>query len=194
MLVGKAFLGMLGAILAVVVLGALLFIPKYNSLVSGEEAIDSKWAQVENQLQRRFDLIPNLVETVKGFAQQERDILAEISDARTKYGTASNMEETAEADAELTSALGRLLVIVENYPDLKSDANFRQLMDELAGTENRLAVAREDYNNEVQKYNSNVRKFPGNIIAGMFGFEQRDYFKADSGAEKAPKVDFGGDD
>lgn len=191
---GKAFIGVFGAIIGVLLLGALLFVPKYNSLVSGEEAIDSKWAQVENQLQRRFDLIPNLVESVKGFASQEREILAEISQARTKYGAASNVEETAEADAELTSALGRLLVIVESYPNLKSDANFRQLMDELAGTENRLAVAREDYNNEVQAYNSNIRKFPGNIIAGMFGFEQRHYFEADSGAKQAPKVNFGGND
>ena len=191
---GKAFIGVFGAIIGVILLGALLFIPKYNGLVSGEEAIDSKWAQVENQLQRRFDLIPNLVETVKGFAAQEREIIAEVTQARTKYGAASNIEETAEADSELTNALGRLLVVVENYPELKSDANFRQLMDELSGTENRLAFAREDYNNEVQVFNSNVRKFPGNIIAGMFGFERKDYYEIEADANSKPIIDFGGDE
>jgi LemA protein len=191
---GKGLLSIVIGIVVVIGICLLLVVPKYNSLVNGEEAVDSKWAQVENQLQRRFDLIPNLVETVKGFAAQEKEILTEIADARTKYGAASNVEESAEAEAELSGALSRLLVIVENYPDLKSDANFRQLMDELAGTENRLAVAREDYNNQVQSFNSNVRKFPGNVIASVFGFEKREYFESDDRATEVPTVDFGGDD
>lgn len=194
MKMGKGVLGVIIGIVVVIGICLLLIVPKYNSLVNGEEAIDSKWAQVENQLQRRFDLIPNLVETVKGFASQEKEILTEIANARTKYGSASSVEESAEAEAELSGALSRLLVVVENYPDLKSDANFRQLMDELAGTENRLAVAREDYNNQVQSFNSNVRKFPGNIIASIFGFEKRDYFEANDGASEVPNVDFGGDE
>ena len=188
----KGLLGIVGVFFAIIIVGALIFVPSYNGFVDREEAVESKWAQVENQLQRRFDLIPNLVESVKGFAAQEKEVLGAISEARTKYGGAGTVEEVAEANSELSGALSRLLVVVENYPELKSDVNFRQLMDELAGTENRLAVAREDYNNEVQQFNSKVRKFPGSIIASMFGFEKKDYFEAATGAEKAPSVDFGG--
>ncbi|TKI46273.1 LemA family protein [Lysinibacillus tabacifolii] len=176
----------------VIILGvfALLFIPKYNSLVTAEENVDSKWAQVENQLQRRYDLIPNLVESVKGYAKHEQEVIASITEARAQLGNAQTPEQQAIANDALNGALGRLLVVVENYPNLKADANFRQLMDELAGTENRLAVAREDYNNEVQGFNKIVKRFPGNVVAGMFGFEQKEYFKAAAGAEKAPAVDF----
>lgn len=170
---------------------ALLFIPKYNSLVTAEESVDSKWAQVENQLQRRYDLIPNLVESVKGYANHEKEVIASITEARAQMGSAQSPKEQAVANDALNGALSRLLVVVENYPNLKADANFRQLMDELAGTENRLAVAREDYNNEVQIFNKTVKRFPGNFIAGMFGFEQKEYFKAAAGAEKAPSIDFG---
>ena len=169
-------------------------VPKYNSLVTGEEQIDARWAQVENQLQRRFDLIPNLVETAKGYAAHEEQVFTDIANARTKYGGASTVGEVADANNELTGALSRLLVITENYPNLKANQQFTQLMDELAGTENRLAVAREDYNEVVRTFNSDVRSFPGNLIAGMFGFEKKDYFEAVSGAETAPSVDFGGDD
>lgn len=183
-------LGPIGIIIIILVLLALLFIPKYNSLVTAEESVDSKWAQVENQLQRRYDLIPNLVESVKGYAKHEQDIIASISEARSQMGNARSPEEQALANDALNGALSRLLVVVENYPNLKADANFRQLMDELAGTENRLAVAREDYNNEVQTFNKNVKRFPGNLIAGMFGFEQKEYFKATAGSEKAPSIDF----
>jgi len=186
----KKVLGPIGIIIIILVLLALLFIPKYNSLVTAEESVDSKWAQVENQLQRRYDLIPNLVESVKGYAKHEQDIIASISEARSQMGNARSPEEQAVANDALNSALSRLLVVVENYPNLKADANFRQLMDELAGTENRLAVAREDYNNEVQTFNKNVKRFPGNLIAGMFGFEQKEYFKATAGSEKAPSIDF----
>lgn len=186
----KKLLGPIGIIFIILVVIALLFIPKYNRLVTAEENIDSKWAQVENQLQRRYDLIPNLVESVKGYANHEQEVIANITEARAQMGNASSPEEQAVANDALTGALSRLLVVVENYPNLKADANFRQLMDELAGTENRLAVAREDYNNEVQQFNKHVKRFPGNLIAGMFGFEQKEYFKAAAGADKAPSIDF----
>ncbi|EFI68765.1 LemA family protein [Lysinibacillus sp. HST-98] len=186
----KKLLGPIGIIVIILVVIALLFIPKYNSLVTAEENVDSKWAQVENQLQRRYDLIPNLVESVKGYANHEQEVIANITEARAQMGNASSPEEQAVANDALTGALSRLLVVVENYPNLKADANFRQLMDELAGTENRLAVAREDYNNEVQQFNKQVKRFPGNLMAGMFGFEQKQYFKAAAGADKAPSIDF----
>ena len=181
----------IGGLVIVLIIAALLVIPKYNNLVSGEETVDAKWAQVENQLQRRFDLIPNLVETAKGYAAHEEQVFTQIAEARTQYGGASTVEEAAAANDELSGALSRLLVIVENYPDLKANQQFKQLMDELAGTENRLAVAREDYNEEVRQFNGDVRSFPGNLIAGLFGFEQKDYFEAAAGAETAPSVDFG---
>ncbi|MGR6903743.1 LemA family protein [Lysinibacillus sp. BSL11] len=186
----KKLLGPIGIIVIILVVIALLFIPKYNSLVTAEENVDSKWAQVENQLQRRYDLIPNLVESVKGYANHEQEVIANITEARAQMGSASSPKEQAVANDALTGALSRLLVVVENYPNLKADANFRQLMDELAGTENRLAVAREDYNNEVQQFNKHVKRFPGNLMAGMFGFEQKEYFKAAAGADKAPSIDF----
>ena len=177
-------------IIAIIVIALLLIVPKYNSLVNGEEQIDASWAQVENQLQRRFDLIPNLVQTVKGYAAHEEEVFTRIADARTRYGGAATVEEAAEANDDLSSALSRLLVVVENYPDLKADAQFTQLMDELSGTENRLTVARQDYNEVVRAFNRDVRSFPGNLIAGMFGFEKKAYFEAASGAETAPSVNF----
>ncbi|MEY9975808.1 LemA family protein [Lysinibacillus sp. RC79] len=187
----KKIFGPIGIIVIILVVLALLFIPKYNSLVTAEESVDSKWAQVENQLQRRYDLIPNLVESVKGYANHEKEVITSITEARAQMGSAHSPKEQAVANDALNGALSRLLVVVENYPNLKADANFRQLMDELAGTENRLAVAREDFNNEVQAFNKTVKRFPGNLIAGMFGFEQKEYFKAAVGAEKAPSIDFG---
>ncbi|MEA0553626.1 LemA family protein [Lysinibacillus irui] len=186
----KKSFGPIAVIVIIFVVIALLFIPKYNSLVSAEENVDSKWAQVENQLQRRFDLIPNLVESVKGYANHEQEVITSITEARAQMGSANSPQEQAVANDALTGALSRLLVVVENYPNLKADANFRQLMDELAGTENRLAVAREDYNNEVQQFNKHVKRFPGNLVAGMFGFEQKEYFKVAAGADKAPSIDF----
>ena len=188
----KKIFGPIGIIVIILVVLSLLFIPKYNSFVTAEESVDSKWAQVENQLQRRYDLIPNLVESVKGYANHEKEVIASITEARAQMGSAQSPKEQAVANDALNGALSRLLVVVENYPNLKADANFRQLMDELAGTENRLAVAREDYNNEVQAFNKTVKRFPGNLIAGMFGFEQKEYFKAAAGAEKAPSIDFSG--
>lgn len=180
-------------VVAIIALIAALLIPSYNGFVDSDENVNQAYAQVENQLQRRVDLIPNLVNTVKGFAEQEREILTEIADARARLAGADSPSEQAEADGELAGALSRLLVIVENYPDLKSDANFRQLMDELAGTENRLAVARQDYNEAVSLHNRKVNRMPGKLIAGVFGFDEREYFEAKDGAEEAPEVDFGSD-
>ncbi|MBG9692592.1 LemA family protein [Lysinibacillus sp. fkY74-1] len=186
----KKWFGPIGIIVLMLIVFALVLIPKYNSLVAAEENVDSKWAQVENQLQRRYDLIPNLVESVKGYTNHEQQVIADITNARAQMGNANSPAQQAVANDTLTGALSRLLVVVENYPNLKADANFRQLMDELAGTENRLAVAREDYNNEVQQFNKHVKRFPGNLMAGMFGFEQKEYFKATAGAEQAPAIDF----
>jgi LemA protein len=146
---------------------------------------------VENQLQRRADLIPNLVATVKGYAAHEETILSNIADARSRLVGAQGAADKAAANEELNTALSRLLVVVENYPNLKADANFRQLQDELAGTENRLAVARKDYNDSVQVFNAKIKTFPNVIWAGMLGFEPREYFKAEAAAKSSPKVDFG---
>jgi len=162
----------------------------YNKFTSQEEGIKAQWGQVENQLQRRNDLIPNLVETVKGYAQQERDVFQAVADARAKMAGATNpAERIAAANAE-SSALARLLVVVENYPQLKSNETFARLMDELAGTENRLAQERMRYNEKLQEYNTLRRKFPSNITASLFGFKEYPYFDAPKEAESVPKVDF----
>jgi LemA protein len=163
----------------------------YNKFVSQEESIKTQWAQVENQLQRRNDLIPNLVEATKGFAQQERDVFQSIADSRAKLAGASTPEQKIQAANEQSSALARLLVVVENYPVLKSNETFARLMDELAGTENRIAVERMRYNEAIQAYNTSRRQFPANITASIFGFKG-DYplFAAPEAAKVAPKVDF----
>jgi len=162
----------------------------YNRFTSQEEAIKSAWAEVQNQLQRRNDLIPNLVETVKGFATQEREIFTAVAEARSRLLSAKSPEEQIEAANKQTAALGRLLAIAENYPQLKSDVNFQRLMDELAGTENRLAVARRRYNETAQQYNALRRSFPANVTAKAFGFKEYPYFEAPPEAQKLPKVDF----
>jgi LemA protein len=162
----------------------------YNSLISMNENINGKWAQVENQLQRRSDLIPNLVNTVKGYATHEQQAIQAIADARAKMGGAQGPAAKAEANGELSSALSRLMVVVENYPNLKADANFRALMDELSGTENRLAVARKDYNDAVQVYNANIQQVPTVIYARLLGFGPKEYFKADEGAKQVPQVKY----
>jgi LemA protein len=162
----------------------------YNRFTAQEEAIKAQWGQVENQLQRRSDLIPNLVETVKGFAQQEKDVIQSVTDARAKMaGATTPAERIAAANAE-SSALARLLVVVENYPQLKSNETFARLMDELAGTENRLATERMRYNERLQEYNTLRRRFPSNVTAKIFGFEEYPYFDAPESATAAPKVDF----
>ena len=186
----KRFSWLIG-ILVVVVLLAIMIIPSYNGLVNKEEDVNQAYAQIENQLQRRLDLMPNLVNTVKGYASQEKDVIQSISDARANLAGAATPADQATANDQLTNALNRLLVVVENYPDLKSNTTFQQLMDELAGTENRISVARKDYNDTVSGYNRSVKRFPGSIIAGVFGFDEIEYFKASEGAEQAPTVDFG---
>jgi LemA protein len=163
----------------------------YNAFVSQEEAIKAQWAQVENQLQRRNDLIPNLVETVKGIAQQERDVFGQIADSRAKLAGAQTPEQTIQAANEQSTALARLLVIVENYPQLRSNEQFARLMDELSGTENRIAVERMRYNERVQQYNTSRRQFPSNVTAGIFGFKEYPLFDAPPEAERVPQVNFG---
>jgi LemA protein len=162
----------------------------YNRFTAQEEAIKAQWGQVENQLQRRNDLIPNLVETVKGYAQQEQEVFGQIADARAKMaGATTPAERIAAANAE-SSALARLMVVVENYPQLRSNETFNRLMDELAGTENRLAQERGRYNERLQEYNSLRRRFPSNITAAIFGFDEYPYFDAPESAQAVPKVDF----
>jgi LemA protein len=163
----------------------------YNGLVKSRESVDGQQATINTQLQRRLDLIPNLVNTVKGYASHENEIIKQVSEARSKLAGAQNMSDKATANAELGSALNRLLVISENYPELKANTQFTQLQDELAGTENRFAVARNDYIAEAKKYNQQIKTFPKVIIAGMFGFSPVDYFQADANAKNAPTVDFG---
>ena len=188
--------GMLGClivgaalVLILLVLGGAL-IGRYNGMVTANEAIDGAWAQVENVLQRRSDLIPNLVETVKGFAAQEKEIFTNVADARGRLAGAASPREAAAANAGLTSALGRLLAIAENYPNLKSNENFIRLQDELAGSENRIAVERRHYNETVRLYNTSVKRFPNNFLAGMFNFGEREYFEAEETAKEAPEVEF----
>ena len=162
----------------------------YNKFVSQEEAIKAQWAQVENQLQRRNDLIPNLVETTKGFAQHEESVYKDIADARARLLAAKSPEETIAAANQQTSALGRLLAVVENYPQLKANEQFNRLMDELAGTENRLAVERMRYNERVQEYNTSRRQFPANLTAKLFSFKEYPFFQAPPEAKGVPKVNF----
>ncbi|ARJ38355.1 LemA family protein [Sporosarcina sp. P21c] len=189
----KKLAGPLIAIIVLVIIAAIMIVPSYNKLVNLDEDVNQSYAQIETQLQRRVDLIPNLVNTVKGYASHEKEVLENIANARSKMAGAQGPEEQAAADSELSSALSRLLVVVENYPDLKANQNFQQLMDELAGTENRIAVARKDYNDVVSVFNRTVKRFPGKIVASIFGFDEKEYFKAVEGAQQPPSVDFGDD-
>lgn len=189
----KKILGPIAVIVIILAVMAMVLVPSYNKFVNLEEDVDKAYAQVENQLQRRLDLIPNLVNTVKGFASHEKEIISDIADSRAKLAGAKGPEDQAAANTELSGALSRLLVVVENYPDLKANENFRQLMDELSGTENRLSVARKDYNDVVSTYNRQVKRFPGKIVASIFGYDEKEYFKADAAANEAPEVDFGDD-
>jgi LemA protein len=175
----------------VVLIGLTLSGCSYNKFTTQEEAIKGAWGEVNNQLQRRNDLIPNLVETVKGYASQEKEILTRIADSRAKLAGAKTPQETITAANEQSSALARLLVVVENYPNLKSDAQFQRLSDELAGTENRIAVARGRYNERIQEYNTTRRRFPSNLTAKMFGFQEYPYFEVPPEARQVPKVNFG---
>jgi len=179
------------AVIIILAIGAYSFFAgNYNKFVSLDQAVKSSWAQVENQLQRRFDLIPNLVETVKGYAKQEKDVMVQVTEARAKVGGAGNVPDKINANNELSGALSRLMVVVEKYPDLKSNQNFMHLQDELAGTENRIAVERMRYNEAVKIYNQAIKSFPANLLAGMFGFKPATFFEAPKEAKEAPKVKF----
>lgn len=182
-------------IIGIIVLLALIIggscVGKYNQIVTLDESVETAWSQVENVLQRRFDLIPNLVNTVKGYAEHEKEVFIKVTEARAKVGGAQTRAEKIDANNQLTAALSRLLLVVERYPDLKANQNFLALQDELAGTENRIAVERRRYNDAVRVYNTFVRRFPNNLIAGIFGYSKEDvYFKAAEGAKEAPKVEF----
>lgn len=176
------------AVLGIILIPALTLIGYYNSFVTKQQAIDAQWAQVESQYQRRYDLIPNLVNSAKGYMEYEGTVLQDITEARSAWVNAENTEEKVKATNEFESALERLLVVVENYPDLKASQPVQSLMDELAGTENRIAVERMRYNEKVREYNTAIMKFPGNMIANMFGFGAKTYFEAREGAEEAPEV------
>ena len=185
----KGLIGV-GVFAAIVILVVAFFFEKYNTMVSLNEKIDSKYSDIDTYLQRRADLIPNLVNSVKGIMSHEQEAINKVTEARTKLVNASDITEKANADSELTKALNNFLVVVENYPDLKASANFTTLMDELSGSENRIATARKDYNDAVNEYNAFIKKIPNSIIANMFNFKEREYFKATENANEVPQVSF----
>lgn len=185
--------------IGVIVVIVLWAISGYNSLVNMDEGVTNKWSNVETQYQRRADLIPNLVNTVKGYAKHEQQTLEAVMQARSQATqvkidpsncTPEQLAAYQKAQGDVTSALGKLLAITENYPDLKANQNFLELQSQLEGTENRITVARKDFNDAANVYNTSIRRFPKNILAGIFGFEKHAYFEAEAGAEKAPKVEF----
>ena len=175
-------------ILVIVALLAIYAFSSYNSLVTLNEKADAQWAQVETQYQRRLDLVPNLVNSVKGILTQEQTVFGDIAEARSRYSNAGTPNERAAAATQVESSLGRLLAIVESYPQLNSSANVQDLMAQLEGTENRVSVERNRYNEQVRNYNTNIKRFPKNMMAGIYGFGVRDYFESASGAENAPEV------
>ena len=188
-------MGKTGKIILLVVAALVLVVgfqscSRYNSLVAGDEEVKTAWAQVQTVLKRRADLVPNLVNTVKGYAAHEQETLTAVVEARAKVTQAQTVPEQLQANSALSSALGRLMVVVERYPELKANQNFLQLQDELAGTENRIATERRRYNQVVKNYNLLVRRFPGNIYAGLFGFDRAQPFEAPEADQEAPKVDF----
>lgn len=183
--------GILIAIIALIVIALLMIVPTYNRLAGRRESVNQAYAQVQNVVQRRADLIPNLVNTVKGYTDHESDTLKEVTNARAGVQNAKNPKELAEANDQLTRAIGDINVVVEAYPDLKADTQFVQLMDELAGSENRISTERKNYNEAVQAYNTDIRRFPTNLIAKFTGYDPAEYFKADASAQEAPKVNFG---
>lgn len=177
-------------IIVVLVVIAVFLGGMYNGLVQQNEEVDSAWAQVENVLKKRADLIPNLVETVKGYAKHEEDIFVKVTEARSKVLDANTPEQAAEANAELTKAIGDINVVVENYPELKANENFMALQAELSSIENELSTERMRYNDKVKVYNQDVKRFPKKIIAGMFGFSPKEYFQISEADKETPKVDF----
>jgi LemA protein len=186
--------GALIVVLVLLVLGGVVAVPvvtSYNQLVAEKNDINERWAEVDNTMKRRADLIPNLVETVKGYAKQEQTVIGEVTTARAALLGAQSPEQKIAANTQLSSAIGRLLVLQENYPQLKSNENFQRLMDELSRSENRIALARHDYNVALRRYNTDVELFPKNITASMFGFQQNEsYFRADEEEKKVPSVRF----
>jgi LemA protein len=178
------------AIILVAVLAVAYVATTYNRYIALEEDVISKWSQVDNQLERRFDLIPNLVESVKGVTKQEQAVFGEIANARSRYAGASTLADRTAAATEVNSALARLLVITENYPQLKSSEAFISLMTQLEGTENRLSVARKDYNDSVQVLNTNIKRFPSNLVASLFNIEPKPYFEIKDEAKQNPEVKF----
>ena len=187
-------------VVAVVVLGIFMWVKStYNGLVTKQESVESAWSQVENVYQRRADLVPNLVATVKGYAAHEKETLEGVVNARSKATQMTidpteldeeSLKKFQSAQGELGNAIGRLLMITENYPDLKANENFKELQAQLEGTENRITVERQKFNESAKEYNTQIRHFPANIIAGMFGFDRKPYFEAKEGADEAPKVEF----
>src|SRR5665648_139602 len=182
--------GVLSAIIIILLLTGGWFLSTYNGFVTAEERVDGSWAQVESQYQRRADLIPNLVSTVKGYASHEESVLTEITAARSQWGAAATQQSKMEAAGSMDSAISRLLLVVENYPNLTANENFLALQAQLEGTENRIAVERMRYNEQVRTYNTKIKRMPAGIVANMFGFDEKLYFEADKGAEIAPKVEF----
>ena len=178
------------ALIVILVILVLYVIITYNKFVTLKKQMNNSYSVIDVYLKKRFDLIPNLVNTVKGYTNQEQAVIDSVTDARAKLAGANSVGEKANADQELSTALSNLLVVVENYPDLKSSQNFINLSDELAGTENRIATARKDYNDAVKEYNTKIKRFPTNIVSGMFGYGEKEYFQASEGIEEVPTVDF----
>jgi len=186
----KTLLIVIGILVVIIVIPLMYVKGTYNSLVKMDEGVKGAWAQVENQLQRRYDLIPNYVETVKGYAAHEKEVFVKVTEARSRVAKAGSINEKMEANNKLSSALSRLLVVVERYPELKANTNFIRLQDELAGTENRIAVERRRFNEKVRIFNTKIRSFPTNILAGMFRFERANFFEVPKERQEAPKVKF----
>jgi LemA protein len=186
----KQFLAVIGVIAVIAIAIGIFYVGNKNSLVALDESINSAWSEIDNQLQRRADLIPNFVNTVKGYAAHENDLFTEIAEARAKLAGGTSVAEKAESYNAMESALSRLLVVVENYPELKANENFIALQDELAGTENRIAVARKRYNDAVSIFNTKIRSFPGSLFAGGMGFGPRTYFEINESARSVPQVTF----
>ena len=186
----KTLLIVAGVLVLIILIPILYLKGTYNSLVSMDEGVKAAWAQVENQLQRRYDLIPNIVETVKGYAAHEKEVFVKVTEARSKVAGAGSINDKIQANNGLSAALSRLLVVVERYPELKANTNFIRLQYELAGTENRIAVERRRYNESVKVFNIKIRQFPTNMIAGMFGFEKAAFFEVPKERQEAPKVKF----
>lgn len=185
----KSSIGII-SVIAVIAIIVIICVSTYNGMVTKKESVDNSFSNLDVMLQRRADLIPNLVNTVKGYTNHENDVIDKVLKARTNLLNANNVEEKSKANKELTTALDSLTVVVENYPDLKASENYMHLSDELAGTENRIAVARKDYNDAINKFNTSIKRFPNNIFAGMFGFNEMKYFQADDSSAEVPSVEF----